>query len=55
MRWIWMTGLAGWLMVPVQAAEPLVQIETRAGELGIRLGEVEVARYVFRDPQVSRS
>lgn len=54
MQRIWIAALVGWLSVPAQGAEPVVRFESREGELGIRLGDVEVARYVFRDAQVPR-
>lgn len=54
MRRFWMAMIAGWLTIPVHASDPPVGFDPRDGELRIRLGNLEVARYVFQDPHVPR-
>ena len=36
------------------AEDPDVHFDQRDGELGITIAETEVARYVYRDPMISR-
>lgn len=54
MRWILQAVLFCSPIVPISAAEPAVRFDRRDGELTIRLGDVEAARYVFRDELVPR-
>lgn len=54
MRWILLALLGCSSVTPMDAAEPSIQFVRGDGVLGIRRGDVEVARYVFQDKLVPR-